>query len=123
MAKILVVDDRQVVRETLKQVLEKSGHEVDLANNGQEALDRYAVNPADLVVLDMFMPVLNGFDALVEFRQRHGDVKVLAMSGGGEFVLEDALEEAKNLGAQRVLAKPFQMTELLRAVDEMLVGL
>jgi CheY-like chemotaxis protein len=122
-AKILVVDDRRVVRDTLKKVLEKGGHTVALANNGQEALDLYAVDPADLVVLDMFMPILNGFDALVEFRQRYGDVKVLAMSGGGEFVLEDALEEAKNLGAQRVLAKPFLMTELLNAVDEMLVGL
>jgi two-component system response regulator ResD len=121
LAKILVVDDRKIVRDTLKQVLEKSGHTVQLASNGQEALDEYAKDESDLVVLDMFMPILNGFDALVEFRQRHGDVKVLAMSGGGEFVLEDALDEARNLGAQRVLAKPFQMTELLEAVDELLV--
>lgn len=121
MAKILVVDDRKVVRDTLRRVLEKSAHTVRVASNGQEALDEYAKEACDLVVLDMFMPVLNGFDALVEFRQRHGDVKVLAMSGGGEFVLEDALDEAKNLGAQRVLAKPFQMSELLKAVDELLV--
>ncbi len=116
-----MVDDRKVVRDTLKQVLEKSGHTVRLACNGQEALDDYVPEETDLVVLDMFMPVLNGFDALVELRQRHSDVKVLAMSGGGEYVLEDALDEAKNLGAQRVLAKPFQMSELLEAVDDLLV--
>ncbi len=83
MAKILVVDDRQMVRDVIARVLQQWGYTVDLARNGQEALNRFAVDPADLVVLDMFMPVMNGFDALVVFRSRYPDTKVLAMSGGG----------------------------------------
>ena len=83
MAKILVVDDRQMVRDVIALVLQQWGYTVDLAKNGQDALNRFAADSADLVVLDMFMPVMNGFDALVVFRRRYPDTKVLAMSGGG----------------------------------------
>ena len=120
MAIILVVDDRRLVRETIETILERAGHDVALAANGLEALSKYEEHPADLIVLDMFMPEMNGFDALVEFRKRHGEVNVLAMSGGGEYVQEDALEEAVSLGAHRTIAKPFSPTELIQTVDEML---
>lgn len=116
MAKILVVDDRQMVRDVIARVLQQWGYTVDVAKNGQDALSRFAADPADLVVLDMFMPVMNGFDALVVFRRRYPDTKVLAISGGGEFVMEDALTEAKTLGAHAVLAKPFRFEEMLKTV-------
>ncbi len=116
MAKILVVDDREMVRKVLALVLRQWGYAVDLAKNGQDALDRFAADPADLVVLDMFMPVMNGFDALAAFRRRYPDTKVVAMSGGGEFVMEDALAEATKLGAHAVLAKPFSPEAMLETV-------
>lgn len=116
MAKILVVDDRQMVRDVIALVLQQWGYTVDLAKNGQDALNRFAADPADLVVLDMFMPGMNGFDALVVFRRRYPDTKVLAMSGEGEFVMEDALTQAKKLGAHTVLAKPFTPKEMLETV-------
>lgn len=116
MAKILVVDDRQMVREVIAGVLQQWGYTVDLAKNGREALNRFAADPADLVVLDMFMPVMSGFEALVVFRRRYPETKVLAMSGGGEFVIEDALAQAKKLGAHTVLAKPFSPEEMLETV-------
>ncbi len=116
MAKILVVDDRQMVRDVIAGVLEQWGYTVDLAKNGRDALNRFAADPADLVVLDMFMPVMNGFDALVAFRRQYPDTKVVAMSGGGEFVMEDALAKAKKLGAHAVLAKPFLLEEMLENI-------
>ncbi len=116
MAKILVVDDRQMVRDVIAQMLEQWGYTVDLAKNGQEALNRFAAAPADLVVLDMFMPVMNGFDALAVFRRQYPDTKVVAISGGGEFVMEDALAEAEKLGAHAVLAKPFLLEALLETI-------
>ena len=122
MAKILVVDDRHMVRDVIARVLRQWGYTVDLAKNGQDALDRFAADPADLVVLDMFMPVMNGFEALVAFRGRYPDTKVLAMSGGGEFVMEDALAQAKKLGAHNVLAKPFSPEEMLETVTGLLAG-
>ncbi len=116
MAKILVVDDRQMVRDVIARVLQQWGYTVDLAKNGRDALNRFAADPADLVVLDMFMPVMNGFEALAVFRRRYPDTKVLAMSGGGEFVMEDALAKAKKLGAHAVLAKPFLLEEMLENI-------
>ncbi len=116
MAKILVVEDRQAVRHVIARVLRQWGYTVDVAKNGRDALDRFAADPADLVVLDMFMPVMNGFDALVAFRRQYPDTKVVAMSGGGEFVMEDALAKAKKLGAHAVLAKPFLLEEMLENI-------
>ncbi len=104
MAKILVVDDRMMVRYVIARALRQWGYTACLAKNGQDALDHFATDPADLVVLDMFMPVMNGFEALAVFRHRYPDTKVVAMSGGGEFLMEDALAEAKELGAHAVLA-------------------
>ncbi len=109
-----------MVRHVIAQILQQWGHTVDLAKNGQDALARFAADPADLVVLDMFMPLMNGFDALVVFRYRYPDTKVLAMSGGGECVMEDALAEAKKLGAHAVLAKPFGAKEMLETVSGLL---
>ncbi len=120
MAKILVVDDRQMVRHVIARLLRRWGHTVDTAKNGVDALQRFAANPADLVVLDMFMPLMNGFDALVAFRGRFPDTKVVAMSGGGGFVMEDALAEAKKLGAHAVLAKPFRPEEMLETITVLL---
>ncbi len=116
MAKILVVEDRQAVRHVIARVLRQWGYTVDVAKNGRDALERFAADPADLVVLDMFMPVMNGFDALVAFRRQYPDTKVVAMSGGGEFVMEDALAKAKKLGAHAVLAKPFLLEEMLENI-------
>ena len=120
MAKILVVDDRMMVRYVIARALRRWGYTVGLAKNGQDALDRFATDPADLVVLDMFMPVMSGFDALSAFRSRYPNTKIVAMSGGGEFLMEDALAEAKTLGAHAVLAKPFLLQEMLEIVRGLL---
>jgi len=121
MSRILVVDDRTEVRNSLQRFLQHWGYDVSLARNGREALDAYDAEPSDLVVMDMFMPVMNGFDAIVEFRRRFPSVRILGMSGGGEYVREDALSEAKRLGADAMIAKPFLPEALLEAVCQVLV--
>lgn len=120
MATILVVDDRQEIRATFQVVLERHGHEVVTAGNGQEAIDRYRVHLPDVVILDMFMPVMNGFDALFLLRQEFPDAPVIAMSGGGKNMGADALEEARNLGARLTLQKPVAPADLIDAVDGIL---
>ena len=109
------------MRSTVQRFLQHWGYSVTLAKNGREALEAYAQWPVDLIVLDMFMPVMNGFDALLEFRRLYPGARILAMSGGGEYVREDALSEAKRLGADQVLAKPFLPEELLELVCQILV--
>lgn len=119
-ATILVVDDREEIRMTFQVVLAHHGHDVVLANNGQEAIDQYRIHLPDIVILDMFMPVMNGFDALFLLRQEFPDVPVIAMSGGGKNMGADALEEARNLGARLTLQKPVAPGDLIDAVDGIL---
>lgn len=122
MAKILVVDDRAEIRSALRLILERAGHEVTLAKNGQEAIDRFQAVQPDLMILDLFMPIMNGFDALFILRQEYPDAKVIAVSGGGSIMGSDALQEAARLGAQMTLQKPIMPTALIEAVSRLLVA-
>lgn len=106
----------------LRQILERAGHIVTLAKNGQEAIDRFQTVQPDLMVLDLFMPIMNGFDALFILRQEYPDAKVIAVSGGGSNMGADALREAEELGAQLTLQKPILPTALLDAVSRLLVA-
>jgi CheY-like chemotaxis protein len=121
-AKILVVDDRAEIRSALRLILERAGHEVSLAKNGQEAIDRFQAVQPDLMILDLFMPIMNGFDALFILRQEYPDAKVIAVSGGGSTMGSDALQEAAELGAQMTLQKPIMPTALIEAVSRLLVA-
>lgn len=120
MACILVVDDRTEIRATLSEILTRAGHAVTVARNGQEAIEQYRTDRPDIMLLDMFMPVMNGFDTLFLLRQEFPDARVIAVSGGGGNMGADALEEARNLGAQITLQKPISPRELLAAIEELL---
>ncbi len=121
-AKILVVDDRQEIRDTLRQVLARCGFGVEVASNGQEAIDLYRTTQPDVVLLDMFMPVMNGFDALFLMRQEFPKAKVIAVSGGGSNMGADALREARSLGARLTLQKPVARDVLLAAIEQLLAA-
>ena len=120
MAKILVVDDRAEIRSVLRRILERHGHVVTLAKNGQEAIDRFQAEQPDITILDLFMPIMNGFDALFILRQECPDAKVIAVSGGGSNMGMDALREAAALGAQVTLQKPIPPKALIDAVSSLL---
>jgi two-component system chemotaxis response regulator CheY len=117
---ILVVDDRSEIRQTLSDILTRAGYAVELASNGQEAVDRYRQVMPDIMLLDMFMPVMNGFDTLFLLRQEHPSAKVIAVSGGGKNIGADALEEARNLGARVTLQKPIEPAVMLEAIETLL---
>jgi CheY-like chemotaxis protein len=74
------------------------------------------------MILDLFMPIMNGFDALFILRQEYPDAKVIAVSGGGSTMGSDALQEAAELGAQMTLQKPIMPTALIEAVSRLLVA-
>lgn len=117
MARILVVDDEELARFTIREILEAAGHQVDEASDGRVALDVLMQVPVDLVVTDIIMPEKDGVSATIEIRQAHPDVKIIAVSGGGRTRNLDFLEMAKQYGANRILAKPFAEEELLDAVN------
>lgn len=120
MARILVVDDEDLVRTTLRQMLEKDGHEVLEAVNGNEALEVFGKQKADLVITDIVMPEKEGIETIVELRKLEPDLKIVAISGGGRTENFDFLDLAKKFGADNVLAKPFKMDEIRNVVGEIL---
>jgi len=120
MARILVVDDEEIIRFTLRQILEKAGHEVLEAANGQDALDSYEEHRVDLVITDIIMPEKEGIETIVELRQRQPDLRIIAVSGGGRTRTLDYLEIAERLGADGALAKPLNRQAVIDAVDKAL---
>ncbi len=110
MTKILLVDDEERVRSTLKEVLESDGYEVQEVSNGKEALESFARSAPDLILTDIVMPDTEGIELIMRIRKSDPNVKIIAMSGG------NYLEIARKLGADRILAKPFSNQVLLDAV-------
>jgi CheY-like chemotaxis protein len=122
MARILLIDDDDLVRRALRHVMVKNGHTVIEAANGKEGLDLFKSAQADLVITDIVMPGKEGTEVLIELRKKTPPVKVIAISGGGRQGTADYLKVAHHLGAAKVLAKPFSGEQLLSAISELLPG-
>jgi YesN/AraC family two-component response regulator len=117
MANILLVEDEQLVRETLSRAMESKGHMVVTAANGEEGLTKFSEGPFDLVVTDIIMPDMEGIGMILEMRRKTPDAKIVAISGGGRTGNIDFLKAAKYLGAAEVLKKPIPLADLFRAID------
>jgi DNA-binding response OmpR family regulator len=122
MARILLIDDDDLVRRALSQTMAREGHTVIEATNGKEGLELFRSARADLVITDIVMPGKEGTEVLIELRKKNPPVKVIAISGGGRQSPADYLKVARHLGAAKVLAKPFSGDELLSAISELLPG-
>lgn len=120
MARILIVDDEELVRLTIRQFLERAGHEVTEAGNGNEGLRQVEAVRPDLVISDIIMPDREGIETIHKIRQDHPGIKIIAISGGGRIGTTDFLEIAAKVGADRTLAKPFTRDTLLQAVNDCL---
>ncbi len=109
MAKILVVDDERAIRNTLKEILEFEGHEVHLAENGQQGVDKALAEDFDLIYSDVKMPEMDGLDLLAAV---HDKVKapIVLISGHGN--IETAVEAIKK-GAWDFIEKPLDLNRLL----------
>ncbi|MCX5864800.1 MAG: response regulator [Deltaproteobacteria bacterium] len=120
MARILLIDDNYMVRESLTMLLTKAGHEVRTAENGRLALQLYQSLVFDLVITDIVMPEMDGLELIQEMKQRYPQVKIIAISGGGRCSPQDYLEIAGVLGVSSTIAKPFANQELLSRIEEVL---
>jgi len=117
MAKILIVEDDDEVRDVLKTLLQDEGHDVSEASDGNEAIEQFLRIPVDLVILDIVLPDKEGLETIIDLRRTHPNVKIMAMSGGGRTSPQDYLDMAKRLGAVEVIAKPFSIDDFLRSVN------
>lgn len=120
MAKILIVDDERLVRESLRDILEEKGHDVVEAANGRQAVDTLRKEPSALVVTDIMMPEKEGLETIIAVKRGFPVTPILAISGGGRIRNVDLLNLAKQCGAERILAKPFSVEELMEVVDALL---
>ncbi|WP_297809311.1 sigma-54 dependent transcriptional regulator [uncultured Methylophaga sp.] len=111
---ILVVDDEPDIRELIKDILEDENYQVTIAANGEEARAEFDKQMPDLVLLDIWMPDIDGITLLKEFKQQNKAVTIVMMSGHG--TIETAVE-ATRLGAVDFIEKPLSMAKLLRGVE------
>ncbi|MEO5347783.1 MAG: response regulator [Magnetococcus sp. YQC-9] len=123
MAKILIIDDDEPFRVHLGMLLRNAGHMVLEVECALNALDKIALDPFDLLITDIFMPRMDGFELLSALLRHHPRIRVIAMSGGGMSMSPNlALSVAKKLGASDLISKPFQSAEVLGAIDRVLAS-
>ncbi len=117
MQKILVVEDQVELSDTLRAVLGFEGFEVEVMGDGVRALDYALKNTIDLIVLDLMLPGLDGYQVLSRLRQSGSQVAVLMLTARGE---EGDRVRGLQLGADDYMVKPFSMMELLERIKAIL---
>lgn len=122
MAKILLVEDDNLVRDMLTQVLQRAEHQVICAGNGEEATDYLRKEKPDIMVTDIIMPKKSGITLISEVKNRHPDLEIIAISGGGRLDPTGYLDLSESLGASVSFEKPIDNTALLMAIDLLLHG-
>lgn len=111
--KILVIDDDHLVPYTLSKILSRNGYEVVTAADGKRGMVLLRNEHLDLVITDIIMPEQEGIDTIIKLRCERPGIKIIAISGGGLIRNIDFLEMARSLGADDVIAKPFEVDDLL----------
>ena len=117
--RILVVDDNEDLRSTIKALLQADGFDVSVAADGEAALAAHRARPADVVVTDLFMPDKDGIETIIELKKLYPKVKIVAMSGWTSTQGSDYLQVAREIGAAATLQKPFDPAELSRVVRDL----
>ncbi len=132
MLNILVIDDEPFVREAVERVLKSSVVRVLGAADAAVGLKLLDESAMDLVIIDVVLPGMDGVAAIKQIRRDHPNIRIIAISGGGNFGLNAYQPEAisttaylaacKAAGADGTLAKPFETAELRSLIDQLLVA-
>ena len=130
MHSVLVIDDEADVRDGVKRVLERAGFSVRVIDNASDAMPELRRLPADIVITDIIMPKLSGVEAIAAILREFPAIRILAISGGGNFDMTTYqstaittttyLAAAKRAGAHCILTKPFESLELIEAVNQVM---
>ncbi len=117
--KLLVVDDDKDIVEMLQQKLTREGYDVVVAFDGEEALVKVREDNPDVILLDLMLPKLNGFEVLKEIREKHKDKwrPVIILSGQTDL---ESVKKGYSLEADHYLAKPCTMDNILRGIRIMI---
>jgi two-component system response regulator (stage 0 sporulation protein F) len=122
MATILLVEDDDLVRDMLTQMLQRASHDVICAANGEEATERLKESKPDIMVTDIIMPKKSGITLISEVKNRHPNMEIIAISGGGRLDPTGYLDLSETIGASVSFEKPIDNNALLMAIDLLLHG-
>lgn len=120
MKRILIVDDDELVRYSLREILADTGYEVTEAENGTLGVDLQNEHQFDLIITDMLMPEKGGLEVIIELKHDFPELKIVAISGGGTTNNLGHVAVAKKYGADYILFKPFPRNEFIWTVNECL---
>jgi YesN/AraC family two-component response regulator len=120
MALIMIVDDDAHIQLALRQIVESAGHSAIEAGNGQDAIEMFAEYRPDLVITDIFMPQIDGIEAIRAIRRCNPDAKIIAISGGYVGSGWNYLSSVVVLGADLALQKPFTVSQLTTSINLLL---
>ena len=115
--KVLIVDDEFSGRQTLESVLETDDYELEMAENGKDAIEKAKAFLPDVILLDLMMPVMSGHEAFGHFRKIRKDIPVVIISG---YSTDRSLQEVLESDRVQFLRKPFEMVELNDALKMIL---
>lgn len=114
MARVMIVDDAMFMRVTLKNILTKEGHEVVAeAQNGEEAVARYAETKPDVVTMDITMPKMDGISAVKAIMAEHPEARIVMCTAMGQ---KNMVMEAIQAGAKDFIVKPFQPERVIEGI-------
>lgn len=127
MQSVLIIDDEIDVRDSIARVLQRAGYRVRTAESALEGFTAMEALEPDVVITDIIMPKVNGVEAIALMRQKFPQVRIVAISGGGNFGItayqpnaittSAYLAAAQKAGANLILTKPFESWDLLEAVQ------
>jgi len=121
MARILVIDDDELARSVVKELLEEQGHQVVEARNSQEGVDTFRRREIDLIITDLFMPPEGGLGVIQKVRALDQDIKIVVMSGMGLDNREVIFQRVLDAGAVDTLEKPIDPHKFRNMIAELLV--
>lgn len=122
MATILLVEDDDLVRDMLGQVLQRASHKVIYASQGEEAVSILKTEDPDIMVTDIIMPKKSGISLISEVKNKHPRMEIIAISGGGRLDPTGYLDLSESIGATISFEKPIDKSALLMAIDLLLQG-
>ena len=113
---VLIVDDDAMILETLQYLLLNEGYEAVVARNGQDAINKYKEIHPRIVLMDIKMPIMNGFDAFFKIKEFDKDAHVILTSAYA--IDDDDYQHAKKIGLAGLLQKPFTVEKILKMMKK-----
>lgn len=120
MADILLLEDMKPLRRILSHALREEGHEVVEGADGALTYDSALLGKIDVLITDIDMPRVNGFEVILEAQKRRPDLKIIAISGGTGQSVNEYLTACVELGVHQVMQKPFEPDALVETVRSVL---